>query len=407
MMASVSQARVAAVLALCLLLMAPATVRADLAVKTVLTGLNNPVRLVAPVGDERLFVVERTGLIRVFDRDGTERGTFIDLSSLTRVTNERGLLGLAFPPDYASTGRFYVNYTDDDAGSTTNSIIARYQVSPDPDIADAGSEKILLTLFQPASNHNGGHMEFGPDGMLYVGFGDGGGSGDPSNWAQNDQSLLGKMLRLDVSGPDAYSIPPDNPFTGTAPLDEIWAKGLRNPWCFAFDQITGDLYIADVGQRLWEEIDVQPASSSGGENYGWRLMEGNACFNPATNCNDGSLVLPVHEYDHGDGRCSISGGYVYRGSAIPSESGSYFFADWCSGQIWTLRWSEAGGVTNIRDRTAELTAEVSLGGITSFGQDGLGELYVIENAAGRIHRIVGAKGSPTTERSMGQFKGRW
>jgi glucose/arabinose dehydrogenase len=323
------------------------------------------------------------------------------------VTNERGLLGLAFPPDYASTGRFYVNYTDDDAGSTTNSIIARYQVSPDPDIADAGSEKILLTLFQPASNHNGGHMEFGPDGMLYVGFGDGGGSGDPSNWAQNDQSLLGKMLRLDVSGPDAYSIPPDNPFTGTAPLDEIWAKGLRNPWCFAFDQITGDLYIADVGQRLWEEIDVQPASSSGGENYGWRLMEGNACFNPATNCNDGSLVLPVHEYDHGDGRCSISGGYVYRGSAIPSESGSYFFADWCSGQIWTLRWSEAGGVTNIRDRTAELTAEVSLGGITSFGQDGLGELYVIENAAGRIHRIVGAKGSPTTERSMGQFKGRW
>ena len=309
-----SLTRAATSLLLGLLLLVPATVRAELAVKTVLTNLGDPVRLVAPEGDDRLFVVERGGLIRVFDQDGTERGTFLDVSALTRIPSERGLLGLAFPPDYASTGRFYVNYTDDTAGTTTNSILARYQVSGNPDVADAGSAEILLTLFQPASNHNGGHIEFGPDGMLYLGFGDGGGSGDTSNWAQNDQSLLGKMLRLDVSGPGAYSIPSDNPFVGTAPLDEIWAKGLRNPWCFSFDRTTDDLYIADVGQGLWEEVDVQPASSGGGENYGWRLMEGNACFNPPTNCNDGSLVLPVHEYSHGGGRCSISGGYVYRGS---------------------------------------------------------------------------------------------
>ena len=402
-----SLTRAATSLLLGLLLLVPATVRAELAVKTVLTNLGDPVRLVAPEGDDRLFVVERGGLIRVFDQDGTERGTFLDVSALTRIPSERGLLGLAFPPDYASTGRFYVNYTDDTAGTTTNSILARYQVSGNPDVADAGSAEILLTLFQPASNHNGGHIEFGPDGMLYLGFGDGGGSGDTSNWAQNDQSLLGKMLRLDVSGPGAYSIPSDNPFVGTAPLDEIWAKGLRNPWCFSFDRTTDDLYIADVGQGLWEEVDVQPASSGGGENYGWRLMEGNACFNPPTNCNDGSLVLPVHEYSHGGGRCSISGGYVYRGSVIPSEAGSYFFADFCSGQIWTLRWSEAGGATDITDRTAELTATVSFSGISSFGQDGRGELYVIDTGSGQIHRIVGAKGSPTAGGSVGQLKGRW
>ena len=178
-------------------------------------------------------------------------------------------------------------------------------------------------------------------------------------------------------------------------------------WCFSFDRTTGDLYIADVGQGLWEEVDVQPASSVGGENYGWRLMEGNACFNPPTNCNDGSLVLPVHEYSHGGGRCSISGGYVYRGSVIPSEAGSYFFADFCSGQIWTLRWSEAGGATDITDRTAELTATVSFSGISSFGQDGRGELYVIDTGSGQIHRIVDANGAPTVEGSVGQLKGRW
>jgi glucose/arabinose dehydrogenase len=406
-MPSVSKTRAAAGLVLCLVLLAPATIRAELALETVLTDLNDPVRLVAPEGDDRLFVVERGGLIRVFDQDGTDRGTFLDVSSLTRVFNERGLLGLAFPPDYASSGRFYVNYTDDDDGNTTNSILARYQVSGNPDVADGGSAEILLTLFQPASNHNGGHIEFGPDGMLYLGFGDGGGGGDSSNWAQNDQSLLGKALRLDVSGPGAYSIPVDNPFVDKPPLDEIWAKGLRNPWCFSFDQMTGDLYIADVGQGSLEEVDVQPANSSGGENYGWRLMEGSACFNPSTNCNDGSLVLPVHEYTHAGGRCSISGGYVYRGPAIPSESGSYFFADWCSGQVWTLRWSEAGGAINITDRTSELTTAFPLAGITSFGQDGRRELYVIENAAGRIHRIVDSNGTPTADGSMGQLKRRW
>ena len=406
-MNSVLLLRAARGLAFGLLLLAPTAVRAELALETVLTNLGGPVRLVAPAADDRLFVVERGGLVRVFNQDGAERGTFIDLSSLTLVTNERGLLGLAFPPDYAISGRFYVSYTDDTAGTTTNSILARYQVSTDPDVADAGSAEILLTVFQPQSNHNGGHIEFGPDGMLYFGFGDGGGAGDTDNNSQDDQSLLGKMLRLDVSGPGAYAIPVDNPFVGATPRDEIWAKGLRNPWCFSFDRVAGDLYIADVGQALLEEIDVQPASSGGGENYGWRLMEGSACFNPQANCNDGSLVLPVHEYGHSAGRCSISGGYVYRGATIPSEEGSYFFADWCSGEVWTLRWSEAGGATGITNRTAELTTAFPLSGITSFGQDGRGELYVIESSTGQIHRIVDANPTPSEVGSMGRLKRRW
>ena len=245
---------------------------------------------------------------------------------------------------------------------------------------------------QTAPNHNGGHLEFGPDNMLYIGLGDGGGTGDPQNQAQNDQLLLGKMLRLDVSGPTGYAIPADNPFIGQPPRDEIWAKGLRNPWCFSFDQTTGDLYIADVGQSFEEEIDVQPASSIGGENYGWRLMEGNDCYNPPTNCNDGSLTLPVHTYSHGGSpfRCSISGGYVYRGTALPSLAGQYFFADYCSNQIWSLTWTETGGLGVVTDHTAELTPPGGYFSVASFGQDGLGELYILDMDRGRVYRIVGA-----------------
>lgn len=395
----------------CLLLVlfciAAAPAFAGIALETVITGLDNPVRLVAPDGDDRLFVVQRAGLIRIFDQDGTDRGVFLDLTDETRMFNERGLLGLAFPPDYASTGRFYVSYTDDSLTDSTNSEIWRFQVSANPDVADPASGELLLTEFQPAPNHNGGHIEFGPDGMLYAALGDGGGAGDAANNAQNVELLLGKMLRLDVSGVGAPSIPPDNPFVDLAPHDEIWALGLRNPWCFSFDRLTGDLYIADVGQGLIEEIDIQPAASAGGENYGWRLMEGTNCFNPANNCNDGSLTLPVHEYGHASGRCSISGGYVYRGTAIPAEQGAYFFADWCTGEVWSLRWTEGGGVSGVTERTAELTRDFTLGSIPSFGQDGHGELYVIEIRPDRIHRIIDANQSPAATSSVGRVKGRW
>jgi glucose/arabinose dehydrogenase len=393
--------------AVLLILAGPA--RGEITLETVLTGLSGPVRVVAPKDDLRLFVVEQPGFIRVFDQDGTARDIFLDVSDKTLVSNERGLLGLAFPPDYAESGRFYISLTDNNPGTTTESQIWRYQVSANPDVADAASGELLLTLFQPASNHNGGHIEFGPDGMLYIGFGDGGGANDTANNAQNVGIWLGKMLRLDVSGPGAPAVPPDNPFVEQAPLDEIWALGLRNPWCFSFDRETGDLYIADVGQTRVEEVDVQPTASLGGENYGWRLMEGSECFNPITNCNDGSLILPAHEYLHGSGRCSISGGYVYRGTSIPAEQGAYFFGDYCTGEIWSLRWTESGGVSDVVDRTAELTRDIPIGSfqLSSFGQDGTGELYVIENGAGRVHRIVDANKNPGDVRSVGRLKGNW
>jgi hypothetical protein len=226
--------------------------------------------------------------------------------------------------------------------------------------------------------------------MLYIGFGDGGGAGDPDNNAQNDDLFLGKMLRIDVSGGVGYTIPEDNPFYGLPPRNEIWAKGLRNPWTYSFDSVTGDLYIADVGQNALEEINVQPAASAGGENYGWRLMEGTACFDPPTDCNDGTLTLPVYEYTHGGSpfRCSISGGHVYRGSEIPELEGHYLFADYCSDQIWSLTWSEVGGFGGVVERTAELTPPGGYGRIVSFGRDAAGEMYVVDKNAGRIYRLV-------------------
>lgn len=395
-----------AVVALALLL-APRPGAALISTELALQGLSNPVRLVAPVGDPRLFVVERGGLVRVFDQDGTDRGIFLDVSALTRVTSERGLLGLAFAPDYASSGIFYVALTDPDPGVTTESQLYRFAVSADPDVANPAAQELLLAIFEPQSNHNGGHLEFGPDGMLYWGLGDGGGGGDLDNHAQDLQDQLGKLLRLDVSAPGPPRIPPDNPFIGETPLDEIWALGLRNPWTFSFDRATGDLYIADVGQMEIEEIDVQPAMSGGGENYGWHRMEGSACYNPTTGCDDGSLVLPVHEYPHGGGRCSISGGYVYRGTAIPDEIGTYFFADYCSGQFWGLRWDAGSGLAVVEERTSEFRSVETLAGVSSFGQDGSGELYVIENGRGRIHRIISDAVGAAPSASFGHMKARW
>ncbi|MBK7671291.1 MAG: PQQ-dependent sugar dehydrogenase [bacterium] len=376
-----------ALVALAWLTVCAASVEAQVGLLPVLSGLDQPVRLVAPPGDPRLFVVEKPGRIRVFAADGTDRGVFLNLAGSISSGGERGLLGLAFSPDYANSGRLYVDYTD----AAGNTRLVRYVVSANPDRADAASADTLLTVGQPFSNHNGGHLEFGLDGMLYVGLGDGGSGGDPGNRAQDGATLLGKLLRLDVSGP-GYVPAAGNPFIGSAPLDEIWALGLRNPWCFTFDTATGDLYVADVGQNAWEEIDVVAAGAAG-VNYGWRRMEGTACYNPATNCNTGSLTLPVHQYEHGGDpfRCSVSGGYVYRGAAIPSLQGTYLFADYCSRQVWGLRWTVTGGLGSVTELTNALTPTNGYTSISSFGRDAAGELYIIDHGGGRIYRIV-----PTT-----------
>ncbi|RMF81031.1 MAG: DUF4215 domain-containing protein [Planctomycetota bacterium] len=354
----------------------------------VASGLSSPVYVCAPSGDTRLFIVEQAGVIRILSGGVILSTPFLDISSIVGSGGfEQGLLSMAFHPNYASNGYFYVDYTD----LNGDTVIARYSVSADPDVADPGSAVILKTIPQDFTNHNGGQLQFGPDGYLYIGMGDGGGSGDANNRAQDINSLLGKILRLDVDAAAPY-IPPSNPFVGIAGADEIWAYGLRNPWRFSFDSLTGDLYIADVGEGAWEEIDFQPASSTGGENYGWRCYEGNAAFN-TTGCADpNTMVFPIAEYAHTGGACSITGGFVYRGCQMPDLSGTYFYADYCSGTISSFRYDEVNGVSDQQDRTAELTP---IGGpitsITSFGEDGFGELYIVSQNGG-IYKIVPAGG---------------
>ncbi len=368
----------------------PPAVEVTLGTQSVATGLERPVFVTAPRGDARLFIVEQGGTIRILEGSSLRGQAFLDISAQVQFGGERGLLGLAFAPDYASSGLFYVNYTDVDG----DTIIARYRASGNPGVADAESAEILLNIRQPFGNHNGGTLAFGLDEFLYIGMGDGGGADDPGNRAQNDATLLGKMLRIDVSGGpgSGYSIPPSNPFAGQAlPLPEIWAKGLRNPYRFSFDRVMGDLYIGDVGQRESEEISVEPVGSAGGLNFGWRLMEGSACFNPASGCNDGSLTLPVHDYSHDDGRCSVTGGYVYGGS-IASIFGHYFFADFCSGEVFSFVWSGGSGITTLTDRTAALAPPGGFQSITGFGEDGFGELYIVQfgsgDSTGQVLRIV-------------------
>jgi glucose/arabinose dehydrogenase len=354
----------------------------------VASGLSYPVFACSPSGDlERLFIVEQPGRIKILDLiGGTVGGTpFLDISSLVSFSGERGLLSMAFHPDYDANGTFFVNYTN----NSGNTVIARYTVSGDPDVADPGSAVILKTINQDFSNHNGGQVQFGPDGYLYVGMGDGGSAGDPYQRAQDPGSLLGKMLRLDVDNPPDF-IPSDNPFVGRPPLDEIWALGVRNPWRFSFDRLTDDLYIADVGQNAWEEIDFQPAASTGGENYGWDCMEGTHCYGGgACTCGDPSLKLPIYEYSHGVG-CSITGGYVYRGCAVPDLQGTYFFADYCSDKIWSFRY-DGVSITDFTERTAELVPDVgSISSISSFGEDVAGEHYICDLYGGELFKIVPA-----------------
>jgi hypothetical protein len=268
-------------------------------------------------------------------------------------------------------------------------VIARYQVSSDPDVVNPHSARILLTIRQPYANHNGGQLQFGSDGYLYIGMGDGGSGGDPQNRAQNLRTLLGKMLRIDVDRGTPYAIPPDNPFVDTPEArQEIWALGLRNPWRFSFDRLTGALFIGDVGQRMWEEVNLQPASSPGGENYGWRRMEGKHCFNPASDCNNGTLTLPILEYSHNLGRCSITGGYRYRGRRIPQHYGTYFYSDFCTGLIWGARLE---GRHWIATRLLDLALRIS-----AFGEDEAGELYMVHRAekTGTLYRFASRAPGP-------------
>jgi glucose/arabinose dehydrogenase len=344
----------------------------------VATTLASPDYLTAPPGDvNRLFVVEQPGRIRVVQNGQLLATPFLDIVSRVSFGGERGLFSVAFHPTYAGNGFFYVDYTDVN-GDTR---VERYTVSAaDSNVADSASHKLILFVKQPYANHNGGLVVFGPDGMLYIGMGDGGDAGDPQNRAQNRDSLLGKLLRIDVNTGDTtpYRIPPDNPYAAGGGRGEIWAIGLRNPWRFAFDAPAGLLYTADVGQNVWEEVDVQPAGQSG-LNYGWPTLEGTHCYKPPIGCS--SLgVLPTLEYSHADG-CSIIGGLVYRGTRSPALVGQYFYSDFCSG--WIRSFTYADGAMTGRT-TWSLNA--NLGNVLSFGEDATGELYVL-SGNGSVYRL--------------------
>ncbi len=345
-------------------------------------GFTQPVHVThAGDGSGRLFVVEKQGVIRSIRNGAVEATPFLNISGIVKSSGgEQGLFSVAFPPNFAVNRRFYVDYTAFQ-GAIGDTVVARYRLGANPDIADPTTAEQLLTVAQPFENHNGGQLAFGPDGFLYIGKGDGGGGGDPFNNAQSPGTLLGKMLRIDVElGAFPYAIPPDNPFVN-APgfLPEIWAVGLRNPWRFSFDRETGDLYIADVGESSFEEVNVQSRLSAGGENYGWDIMEGLHCF-LAADCSQAGLVLPVWEYSHGAGECSVTGGFVYRGQKFPALRGVYIYGDLCSGRIWGLRKEETVW-------TNKLLLD-SLLTISTFGEDEEGNLYVADIAAGDIYEIV-------------------
>ncbi|MHB1296924.1 MAG: PQQ-dependent sugar dehydrogenase [Gemmatimonadaceae bacterium] len=344
----------------------------EVKVEAVTTTLTAPAHLTAPSGDPRLFVVELGGMIRVIENGIVRPTPFLDISAKVSTGGERGLLSMAFDPQYVQNGRFYVNYTD--ANGDTR--VERYLTSgADPAVADPASASLVLAVPQPGANHNGGHILFGPDGMLYIAMGDGGAN---AGTAQDLGSLLGKLLRIDVRGATGYVIPADNPFVGNASARaETWAYGLRNPWRISFDE-GNRLYIADVGENAEEEVNIENATT-GGLNYGWPRMEGSKCFQPAV-CDMTGLVLPKHTYAHGSGRCSITGGSVYRGDAMPALRGHYFFADFCADGLESFRL--VGGAVRER-RTWDIGA---IGNIVSFGTGSDRELYVITRSGG-VYRL--------------------
>ena len=368
----------------------------QLSLVQIASGLSQPVAVV-DAGDNsgRLFIIEQDGLIRIYNSlsESVNATPFLDISAqIDSLRNEQGLLGLAFHPDFASNGYFYVNYTRDPGPGDDLTVIARFTVSAqNPDLADGTSEVKLMEIPQDASNHNGGDLHFGPDGYLYIAMGDGGGSDDQYGHAQDTSSLKGKMLRIDVDGsPNVqddlcgliqnYGIPADNPFVDENGCDEIWSYGLRNPWRFSFDRLTGDMLIADVGQRNWEEVNFEPANTAA-INYGWSCREGAHDFAAGNSCIS-AYIDPILEYDHGSGRCSITGGYVYRGR-VAAFHGYYFYGDYCTDQVWlakqagsewvTAEWTEAAGI---------------LSSISSFGEDRDGELYIADRNGGKVYRIL-------------------
>jgi glucose/arabinose dehydrogenase len=372
----------------------------SIALTPVFTGLNHPVFVThAGDGTNRLFVVERRGVIWVAI-GGVLQGTpFLDIQAAVweRDSGEQGLLGLAFHPDFETNGSFYVFYTSNSTNTFEGqrfNTLARYQVSSsDPNRGDAGSGQVLLSIPDPFGNHNGGMLAFGADRYLYVGTGDGGSGGDPQNHGQNLLSLLGKMLRLDVDSSFPYAIPQSNPFRNNPNArGEIWALGLRNPWRWSFDRLTQDMYIGDVGQGSYEEISRQPGNSAGGENYGWRIMEGFHCY-PSDPCSSAGLTLPIAEYAHAGGNCSVTGGYVYRGPSLAALTGAYIFGDYCSGRIWSLRQNGSGMwiPTELLDTSLN---------ISSFGEDEAGEHYLTDLRDSAVYRIVQAGASPTPTRTI-------
>jgi glucose/arabinose dehydrogenase len=327
----------------------------------------------------RLFLVSQPGQVLILE-SGTVRSTpFVDVSALVLYNGEQGLLGLTFHPQYQSNGYFFLNYTS----SSGDTVVARYKVSDgDANVADPLSASILLTMPQPFGNHKGGQLAFGPDGYLYISVGDGGSGGDPLNHGQRLDSLLGKILRIDVDSGSPYAIPGDNPYAQTPGVrPEIWASGLRNPWRFSFDRETGEMFIADVGQSAWEEVNYQPAAGGGGRNYGWRLMEGRHCYNPSSGCNMAGLIQPIVEYGHPRG-CSITGGYRYRGTALTGYQGSYFFSDVCTGVIYAASLQSGGTwhITQLLDSPHP---------VSTFGQGPDGELYLASyRDSGAIYRLT-------------------
>jgi len=365
----------------------------DVTVEQLATGIG-PITSITNAGDSRLFLTVQTGRIVIFSGGQVQPAAFLDLSAAISCCVERGLLGLAFHPRYSTNRFFFVDYTN----AAGNTVIARYAAFPgNPNAADPASGVTLLTITQPFANHNGGQLQFGPDGYLYIGMGDGGSANDPMCNGQRDDTLLGKLLRIDVdqnvSTSPFYGIPPTNPFAAPGgPLDEIWAKGLRNPWRFSFDRATGDLYIADVGQSAREEIDFAPRSSAGGENYGWKIMEGTLCGVGGSSgcpagvpaCNSGSFVAPLYEYSHsGSGNCTgtVIGGYVYRGPSYPALNGVYFYGDYCFGTLFGSGQQLAPNVPQL----------------TTFGEGSSGEIY-LGTETGRLLRLVGPTPPPVPTR---------
>jgi glucose/arabinose dehydrogenase len=359
--------------------LAPLPDPATVGLQPIASGLEFPTYLTSPPGDDRLFILEKGGAIRLLKGGALLETPFLDLTDQVNSTGgETGLLGLAFYPDYASSGRFIVHYTDL-AGDTRVSL---FQVSANPDQADPASESVVLAVEQPGVAHKGGQVLFGPDGLLYIGLGD----GDDSDGGrgQSLQDLLASILRIDVSSGATYTVPPDNPFVGTpGARPEVWSYGLRNPWRFSFDPANGDLYIGDVGERRWEEVNHATAADGAGRgvNYGWSEMEGRHCFQNAPECDETGLTLPVLEYDHIDG-CSVIGGYVYRGAAMPGLQGSYFYSDYCSGWVRSFRM-QAGVAVDQTDWPALRPG----GRVTSFGEDAAGELYLLTEQGG-VFKIV-------------------